>query len=323
MGKRYQFFISSTFWDLENIRKEVRQSLLQSGQIPAGMEDFSATGEAQMDMIERVLKNCDFCILIIGGRYGTVAEGHDKSYTEREYEYIKDKAKLPILAFTHTHPEELESPEHKETNETKAKLDKFRNSLHHLNPTPWGNSTELLLAIKTSIMDIVTNGLYPEAIGWVRGNTVASADLTAEQNALLKENKALKTENEKLKTELGKNESAIPDIAGLDDVMAAELWQHNANVQLSLHKPTWGDLFFTIAKQFNILREDTHGEDIRQFFGFNEDAWQIVCVQFEELGLIRIYNGASDLWWSLTDKGEKLVRQALTARKQDKEAESP
>ena len=42
MDKRYQVFVSSTFEDLQEERKEVMQALLELDCIPAGMELFPA-----------------------------------------------------------------------------------------------------------------------------------------------------------------------------------------------------------------------------------------------------------------------------------------
>ena len=67
--KRYQVFVSSTYDDLQDERKEVMQALLELDCIPAGMELFPASSEDQWSLIKRVIDDCDYYILIIGGRY--------------------------------------------------------------------------------------------------------------------------------------------------------------------------------------------------------------------------------------------------------------
>jgi len=47
MDKRYQVFVSSTYDDLQEERKQVVQVLLEMGHIPAGMELFPAADEDQ------------------------------------------------------------------------------------------------------------------------------------------------------------------------------------------------------------------------------------------------------------------------------------
>jgi hypothetical protein len=51
MEKRYQVFISSTFQDLQEERKEVMQALLELDCMPAGMELFPAANEDQWSLI--------------------------------------------------------------------------------------------------------------------------------------------------------------------------------------------------------------------------------------------------------------------------------
>ena len=86
MEKRYQVFVSSTYADLQDERQRVIQALMEMDCIPAGMELFPAADEEQWEFIKRVIDDCDYYLLIIGGRYGsTTADG--VSYTEREYDY--------------------------------------------------------------------------------------------------------------------------------------------------------------------------------------------------------------------------------------------
>ena len=75
MDKRYQVFISSTCADLKEERRAVIQTVIQLNCIPAGMELFPAADEEQLAFIKRVIDDCDYYLLIIGGRYGSVDEG--------------------------------------------------------------------------------------------------------------------------------------------------------------------------------------------------------------------------------------------------------
>ena len=75
MEKRYQVFVSSTFEDLKEERHAAQQALLALGCIPAGMELFPASGDDQWTVIKRVIDECDYYLLILAGRYGSVGEG--------------------------------------------------------------------------------------------------------------------------------------------------------------------------------------------------------------------------------------------------------
>ena len=85
--KKYQVFVSSTYEDLKEERAAVSQTLLDLGCIPVGMEQFPASGMSQMDYIKKMLETCDYYILILAGRYGSVDLADGIGYTEKEYDY--------------------------------------------------------------------------------------------------------------------------------------------------------------------------------------------------------------------------------------------
>jgi hypothetical protein len=99
MQKKYQIFISSTYVDLIEERQRVLRAILDMGHIPAGMELFSAADEEQFSYIKRIIDECDYYVLVVGGRYGSV-DDDGVSYTEKEDEYAYSK-KIPVLAFLH------------------------------------------------------------------------------------------------------------------------------------------------------------------------------------------------------------------------------
>jgi hypothetical protein len=98
MEKVYQVFVSSTFSDLEDERKKVSDTLAKAGFIPSGMELFPATSLKQLEFIKKVIDRCDYYVVIVAARYGSM-DG-DKSFTEKEFEYALSKG-LPVLAFIH------------------------------------------------------------------------------------------------------------------------------------------------------------------------------------------------------------------------------
>lgn len=72
MNKRFQVFLSSTYSDLKEERQKVMQTLMSMDCIPAGMELFPAMDEEQFEFIKKVIDDCDYYILIIGARYGSI-----------------------------------------------------------------------------------------------------------------------------------------------------------------------------------------------------------------------------------------------------------
>lgn len=124
MDKRYQVFISSTYADLQEERQEVIQALLELDCIPAGMELFPAASEDQWTLIKQVIDDCDYYMVIVAGRYGSI--GPDGlSYTEMEYRYALNAGK-PIIGFVHRNPGALASNRCESTEEGKGKLSEFR-----------------------------------------------------------------------------------------------------------------------------------------------------------------------------------------------------
>jgi hypothetical protein len=84
--KKYQVFISSTYSDLIEERRKLLNILLMADCIPSGMEAFVATDTEKFEVIKRVINLCDYYVLIIGKRYGSLNPKTGISYTEMEYE---------------------------------------------------------------------------------------------------------------------------------------------------------------------------------------------------------------------------------------------
>ena len=101
MEKIYRVFISSTYEDLQEERKKVTQALLGIDCVPTGMEVFQASDDDQWNLIKRVINSCDYYIVIVGGRYGSIHPKTKKSYTQMEYEYAL-KIGIPIVGFIYS-----------------------------------------------------------------------------------------------------------------------------------------------------------------------------------------------------------------------------
>lgn len=164
MEKMYQVFISSTFEDLQEERLKILNTLLSFSCIPAGMELFSAASEEQFEYIKKVIDQVDYYILIVAGRYGSIAKD-GKSYTEKEFDYAK-KSGIPILAFLHNNPENLPSKYTEQTDIGKAKLMKFKEKVCKDRMVAfWDNSDELATKIIAGLQEEIYH--HPQN-GWVR-----------------------------------------------------------------------------------------------------------------------------------------------------------
>lgn len=196
---KYQVFISSTYTDLQEERKKVLDILLMADCIPAGMENFVATDDEQFNVIKRVIDMCDYYILIIGRRYGSINENTGLSYTEMEYNYAMDKG-IPVLVFALDDSVERNCDE--EDDIKKGKLAEFKSkAMSNRLANIWSDETDLMGKVSISIMKAKNQIKRP---GWRRGK-----DLILEQ--LLYENDKLRKENEELRSKFCNKEDSIED----------------------------------------------------------------------------------------------------------------
>ena len=76
--------------DLQPERLAVLNQLLSINCIPVGMELFPAADEEQFEYIKKLIDESDYYVVIIAGRYGSLADD-GLSYTEKEYDYAIEK----------------------------------------------------------------------------------------------------------------------------------------------------------------------------------------------------------------------------------------
>lgn len=176
MQKLYHVFVSSTYADLNEERQKVSQAIGKAGHVPEGMELFPASSQKQLDFIKRVIDRCDYYVVIVGGRYGSLAD-ENVSYTEQEYNYASERG-LSTLAFLHRHTDNLAvkkvdtEPSHVEM------LAAFREKLQQSAMVDfWENPAELATAVVVALQQEIT--IRP-GVGWVRGDQAADPQLFEE-----------------------------------------------------------------------------------------------------------------------------------------------
>lgn len=134
--RKFSVFISSTYEDLKEERQSLVGVALENNFIPVGMEQFHANPTNQWNVITRMIDECDAYLLIIGGRYGSIDQDTGTSYTEKEYNYAKEK-QLPVLVLI-KQPSSI-TEDKKDIGDDKyskmEKLDKFRQKVKNDNNT--------------------------------------------------------------------------------------------------------------------------------------------------------------------------------------------
>ncbi len=174
-NKKYQVFVSSTFVDLKDERQAVSKAILNLGHIPAGMELFPAADVDQLSFIKKVIDDCDYYILIIGGRYGSLSDS-GLSFTELEYQYAVE-SKKPVLAFLHRDVNELKSANVDTEKDRLQKLHDFKERVKSGRLVEFWSTIENLEA-KTLIA--LTNAFNEQPqIGWRRDTGELSQEMQA------------------------------------------------------------------------------------------------------------------------------------------------
>lgn len=170
--KRYQVFISSTFLDLKEERQEVLEALLELGCIPTAMEFFPASHESQLSYVKGIMSNCDYFILVVGGRYGSEAEG-DVSFTEQEFR-LAQELNLPVLAFIHENPESIPAGKTDFDINKRERLEAFKARIGKKLYKTWRDATDLGAKVSRAMTQIISQN---PGTGWIRADAKTSEHL--------------------------------------------------------------------------------------------------------------------------------------------------
>lgn len=192
MKKKYQVFVSSTYTDLIEERKVVMQALLELDCIPVGMELFPAADDDQWTLIKKLIDDCDYYLVIVGGRYGSV-NSDNIGYTQLEYEYALEK-EIPIIGFIHKNPDNIPVGKTDTSPELVDKLIAFKALIQKKLVKYWESPTDLESKISRSLVKLIEEKPRP---GWVK-------DSEENQKIDVNSNEKLQTEILDLKNELNK-----------------------------------------------------------------------------------------------------------------------
>lgn len=331
--KKYQVFVSSTYEDMQLERKEVIHALLELDCIPSGMELFPAADEDQWSLIKGVIDDCDYYVVIVGGRYGSIGK-EAMSYTEMEYRYALEKGK-PVIGFLHKDPESLPKNRCEKSQEGQKKLEEFRRFVQNKMCKYWEDAKDLGSVVSRSLISLQKK--HP-GIGWVRGNTPMSKDAQIEILRLRQELDALKKTTQLTNNTLKDNNiyaqgedkfSINYDFQSTDEQGKEHPWDHSTIV-------TWDEIFYWIlpimmdkasdtklkSSLSDFLSEkckdkykkdkDIKNHDLDNFEIFEND-YHTIMIQALALGYIRRFetkkysDDEEDRHWILTPIGEEIM----------------
>lgn len=329
MDKKYQVFVSSTYEDLQEERKAVMEALLQMNCFPVGMEYFNAADDSQWDVITSLIDECDYYVLIVAGRYGSIDEASGISYTQKEYEYAVKK-NVPVISFVYKDINQLPSGKVEHDPDVLKKLEEFKNEIGKKLWQTWDNKDSLASAVVLSLNKLIKS---KPRTGWVR-----YVSLTAEANKQILE---LKEENEALKAKLKQVEDEDPkgieEFQQGDDVVSISVsyyfgGRHYLKVGLS-----WNRIVSILApilvdesseERMKSVFIDSIREDILKnnknyepnYHRIEEESFQQIKVQLIALRIIELSDRKrtvkdTETYWHLTPYGFRVMMNLKALKK--------
>jgi hypothetical protein len=350
LNKRYQVFVSSTFRDLVEERQAVMQALLEMDAIPAGMELFPAANDDAWKLIQRIIEQSDYYVLIIGGRYGTTDEA-GVGYTEREYDYAMTCG-VPVMPFLHENPDLIPAGKSELVEAARAKLATFRSKVEKAHLCKYWKEAEQLGSRVTRGLIYQTKSIT--RTGWIRADETGSPEslleisrLRSKIDSLTAELAAVRLQPPSGSEDLQSGEDLVRQpilvmayseaaIKILDSSSFASQTEYPLNLMVS-----WNELFSACGalmlqqqaeegaiktsmetRSLELLRNKIPWFKIRraQRVKFPDSTFQTIKVQLIALGWVQkseIKRAPSDKgrYWTLTPYGEMVFMQISAIKK--------
>lgn len=320
MDKKYQVFVSSTYEDLHEERKKVMEALLQMNCFPVGMEYFNASDDSQWEVIKSLIRECDYYVLIVAGRYGSIEEESGKSYTQKEFEYAIEQG-VPVISFVHKHPESLPAAKYEQDPLKREKLEEFKSFVQKRLCKMWDNADGLSSQVVLSLTSLIKT--HPRT-GWVKANEISSAEANKEILDLRKENdelKALLAKSNEVEPEgiedLQQGDDTINIRCGYDTMFGPRTeniettWNKVISILLPqmINECSESDLYDSLISYCKY--EICNNESNLDFYVLDED-FQTIKVQLIALRIIKISERKrtakdTDTYWTLTPYGNRLM----------------
>ncbi|MGH6826238.1 DUF4062 domain-containing protein [Methyloceanibacter sp.] len=321
MEKRYQVFVSSTFADLKDERQAVTQALLSLDHFPAGMELFPASDDDSWTLIQGVIDDSDYYLLVIAGRYGSVDEA-GVSYTEKEFEYALSVGK-PVLAFLHEDPGAIAVAKTDQSDAAAKNLKEFCDRVKkRCHVKLWKNADDLKAKV---IQSIAAETKRNPQEGWVRAGLAGDP---RRLNELLEEVEQLKTELATMSTTAPQGSSQYSQGNDSVEVLVKYEKTYVSKSESKSISITWNQIVYELGPL--MLEESSEGflrdrlnDELRYYdkqlregpffrLEISNDSFETIKVQLMALGIMQKSNKKHAVtdhatYWSLTPYGEQYL----------------
>jgi hypothetical protein len=317
-------------------RQEVIQALLELNCIPAGMELFPAANDDQWTLIKKVIRDSDYYLVILGGRYGSLGpEG--LSYTEMEYKYALEMGK-PVLGFVHSNPDDIPAGKSEKLDESRTKLGSFRELVQRKHCKFWKDASDLGGKVSRALVHLQNTS---PAEGWVRASALENRPSADEELRLRKRIEELEatgqsTESLQIDTsELAQDEDLVT--LSLDYKLKGDRSGTVRNGSIEL---TWNQVYSEFAphllkgllnsrahevlnarlrKLVNDALQASNSTSIVDTAALPTQGFNNIMIQFRALGYLELSEGEGrfgpEIVWRLSPGGDLLMTQLLAQRR--------
>jgi hypothetical protein len=319
METKYQIFISSTFEDLKSERQQAIKAIMEMGHIPVGMEMFSAGDETQWQLIKRQILDCDYYVVIIAHRYGSMDDGI--SYTEKEFNFAVEN-KIPIIGFIINDNARWAKTKIDMEPVLVAKINDFKTKIKSRIIDYWNNSQDL--KGKVSVALVKQMNINPRT-GWMKASNLSDPDVLNEISRLSKENAELRSEIDQEKNqEAASHLETLKKASKLLSVNKikisffytdSESWENTTEFAYSaifkLLAPELQGPKSTeqIANFIGIMKNPKKEKSVRASFPVPSNTIKTVFTDFSILKLVQVIkesNNNGNEMWVITDFGKEV-----------------
>jgi len=329
MEKRYQVFVSSTYDDLKEERGKVITALLNIDCIPCGMEYFPAADEDAWQCIERLIPECDYYVIILAGRYGSIPKNSTKSYIHQEYELAR-KHGIPIISLLHIDPLKLPAEKCEQESKLRKKLDKFRQEVARKLCKFWMTGDQLAAELLSSLTKQIKDRPRP---GWVRSSALAT---DAAKDEIISLRRKIESQEKIIQIHQKRETKENPQLASGDDLAIITFLITTINEAETLRKQekydmisTWNALLrfigswdsshwhnFTLDSRLKSAIEHAWENSQNDFKNISsiiidQDEIDKIPIQLSALGII----SKNSYGWSFTAKGNLSTTKLRALRK--------